>query len=260
MNAGFSAALLDPALPCPAGLCSWNGSDPARRFSVYRNNVMSSLVDALGANLPVVQALVGEVFFRAMAAEFVRRAPPRSPVLAFYGEEMPSFVDSFAPARSVPYLADMARLEMARQRAYHAADAAPIGTAEAGQAMACGDAVGTLRLRWHPSVALLSSSFAIVSIWAAHQHDEGVDDALAPIDPRSAEDALVLRDGHEVLVHRLAPAAAAFVRAVQSGADLGTAATCAAAVDAGFDLTALLSLMVSHGALSAIQLPRSPTP
>ena len=43
----FAAALLDPGLPPPEGLITWNGSDPVRRFAVYRNNVIVSLVDAL---------------------------------------------------------------------------------------------------------------------------------------------------------------------------------------------------------------------
>lgn len=43
----IAAALLDPAQPCPPGLTTWNGSDPAHRFAVYRNNVIVSLVDAL---------------------------------------------------------------------------------------------------------------------------------------------------------------------------------------------------------------------
>ena len=45
MNTAFAAALLDPALPCPAHLRAWNGSDATRRFSVHRNNVVGSLVD-----------------------------------------------------------------------------------------------------------------------------------------------------------------------------------------------------------------------
>lgn len=43
----FAQALLNPAQSCPPGLTTWNGSDPARRFAVYRNNVIVSLVDAL---------------------------------------------------------------------------------------------------------------------------------------------------------------------------------------------------------------------
>ena len=51
----FAAALLDPDLPAPAGLTTWNGSDPARRFRVYRNNVIISLIDALADSFEVTQ-------------------------------------------------------------------------------------------------------------------------------------------------------------------------------------------------------------
>ena len=42
----WAAALLDPERPPPPGLRAWNGSDPARRFAVHRNNVVASLVSA----------------------------------------------------------------------------------------------------------------------------------------------------------------------------------------------------------------------
>ncbi len=84
-QATFAAALLTPELPSPAGLRVWNGSDPAARLAVYRNNVVSSLIDAVADSFPVTQELVGEEFFRAMAAVFVRAHPPRSKVLTHYG-------------------------------------------------------------------------------------------------------------------------------------------------------------------------------
>ena len=71
-SANFAAALLDPAAPCPSGLVTWNGSDAAQRFGVYRNNVTVSLIDAVADTFPVVQQLVGADFFRAMAGAFVR--------------------------------------------------------------------------------------------------------------------------------------------------------------------------------------------
>ncbi len=67
-QADFSTALLDTRLPCPAGLYSANGADPASRFSVYRNNVQGSLINALADSYPVVQQLVGEEFFAAWPA------------------------------------------------------------------------------------------------------------------------------------------------------------------------------------------------
>lgn len=90
----FAMALLDPALPYPAGLKTWNGSDPSVRYAVYRNNVANSLIDALADTFPVVEQLVGTDFFRAMAHCYVRQSPPVSRLLVRYGENFPNFVAS----------------------------------------------------------------------------------------------------------------------------------------------------------------------
>ena len=209
-QADFTAALLDPELACPEGLRAWNGSDPTVRFAVHRNNVISSLQDALSETFPVVQELVGVEFFRAMAAVFVRQSPPRSRILAHYGHGFPGFIERFEPAASVPYLADMARLEMARVRAYHAADAAALASESVSLALASGDRIGQLRLVCHPSVSVVSSRHAVVSLWAAHQ--DGSD--LATIDIDQPEEAIVLRAGLDVLVLRLPPGGAEFVSAL----------------------------------------------
>lgn len=252
-QAAFAAALLDPALPCPKDFRAWNGSDPTTRLAVYRNNVLGSLIDALAETFPVTQQLVGDQFFGAMAAMFVRCAPPRSRVLAFYGEAFPGFIAGFEPAASVPYLADVARLEMARVRAFHAADAEPVSDEAVALALAHADCADELRLVLHPSVRVLDSAFAMVSLWAAHR---GVGD-LASIDIHAAEQALVLRQGLDVLVLRLPPGVAEFVRALQQGRPLGEAAAVGLVAHAGFDLAAALGLCLAHGAISAIQLPRT---
>jgi len=252
----FAAALLDPRAPCPGGIVAWNGSDPAVRLAVHRNNVVSSLVDALAETFPVVQELVGDVFFRAMAAVFVRRWPPRTRVLAHYGEDFAAFIEGFEPARSVPYLADMARLEMARVRAYHAADAEPVSAEIVAMAMACGDRVGELRLACHPSVSVLASAHAVVSLWAAHQ---GVGE-LGAVDPDAGESALVVRKNLEVLVLKLSPGAVEFVRATQQELGLGSAVAVATSAAPGFDLSSMLGLLMGQGALTSIHLPRRYNP
>jgi hypothetical protein len=248
----FAAALTDPGRACPVGLRAWNGSDPTVRLAVYRNNVVSSLIDALADTFPVAQELVGVDFFRAMAGVFVRHAPPRSRVLAHYGEGFPSFVEGFGPAREVPYLADVARLEFARVRAYHAADADPVSADAVSLALASADRIGELCLGCHPSLLLVASRFAIVSMWAAHQ---GYGE-LSAVDPDAAESALVLRQGLDVLVLSLPPGAAEFIVALQRGLRLGDAASAAAVAEPGFDLAATLTLLLGRGALTSIHLPR----
>jgi hypothetical protein len=264
----FAAALLDPSLPCPpgirtgirTGICTSNqaGSLDANanaRLAVHRNNVVASLIDALADAFPVTQALVGVDFFRAMASVFVRQQPPRSRLLVHYGDELPGFIAGFEPARVLPYLADVARLERARVQAYHAGDAAPMSGEAIGAALAVADAVDGLRLVCHPSVSVLASHFAIASLWAAHQTGDDTD--LATVDPLQAESVLVLRHGLEVLVLLLPPGFAVFYAAVLRGDGLGDAAAQAAAAVAAqadtFDLVEALSLLMRHDLITGLQ-------
>lgn len=252
----FAAALLDPERPCPAQLKTWNGSDPAVRFAVYRNNVVASLTDALGETFPVVRQLVGEAFFRAMARCHVRAAPPRTRILAHYGASFAAFIEDFAPAAGLPYLPDVARLEFLRVRACHAADA-PVADAGALAALLGEPArLPHLRLDLHPSLALLCSPFAIVSLWAAHQ---GALD-IARVDPGRAEDALVLRNGLEVEVIGLAPGEAVLIGLLQEGLPLGRAAGEAAALAPGLNLAAPLAQLIRTGAISrfTVETPGPP--
>lgn len=253
----FAAALLDPQRATPLGLRAWNGSDPTARLAVYRNNVVSSLVDALAETFPVVQQLVGEEFFRAMAGIFVRETPPRSRVLAHYGQDFPSFIASFAPAEALAYLADVARLEIARVMAYHAADAEPVSNEMVSLALDSGERMGELRLVLHPSVYTLSSPHAVVTLWAAHQSDE--DGEIGAVDIDMPQSALILRAGLDVLVLPVPRAAVEFVEAIRAGLNLGDAASKAAsqaaATESDFDLTATLTPLLAHGALSSFHLP-----
>lgn len=236
----FTHALLNPELPFPSGLTTWNGSDPEIRFAVYRNNVMVSLIDALADTYPVVQTLVGEEFFRAMAREFAQNNPPRSAVMAYYGHNFADFIATFPPAASVPYLADVARLEMARVMAYHAADVVAIQPQVLQAALADPQQLLSLQLVLHPSVHVIQSGFAIFSVWAAHQ---GAQSALA-VDPDVAQAALLYRDGLNVGIVELAAGSGTFVSTLLIGQTLAAAVHVASSLDTDFDLTQSLTLLL----------------
>lgn len=241
----FAAGMLDPSRPPPPEVTAWNGA-AASRFGVYRNNVVVGLTDALRQRFPVCERLIGEEFFRAMAREFMRALPPRSPLLYTYGGDFAPFIAAFEPAQSVPYLADVARLEFAYGLAYHAADAAPLPPQriEAFTQESWGDLVFTL----HPSIQLVASRWPIVAIWATNTHDEDV----KPVDLGVAEDALVVRPALEVEIRRLPPGGLAFLAALQCGSTLAVAAEAGVAADAGFDITAnLIGLMGAGLAVDA---------
>lgn len=244
----FFSALLDPASPPPTGLVAWNMSDPATRFAVYRNNVAVSLVDALADTFPVTQQLVGEEFFRAMARIHAVAEPPRSPVLARYGETFPDFIERFPPAASVPYLADVARLEMARVQAYHAADTAPLCAEAYLQALANEDALPRLLIGLHPSSRLAQSPYAIMSLWAAHQ---GIGE-LSAVDPYVPENALIVRPQFNVEIRRLPADVHHFVACLLRGDKLGAAANHTRREHTEFDLAGALGLLIRANAISSM--------
>lgn len=234
---------------CPtAGLRVWDSSDPRRRLGIYRNNVLSSLVGALADTFPVTWQLVGAEFFRAMALQYIRISPPSTPVLTAYGSSFSRFVAQFEPARSVPYLADVAELEWARTMAYHAADVPPLPQDVVVAILAHGDAAD-LTVKCHPSVAVTNSRYAARSVWAAHQ-GEG---SLAGLAIHVAESALVLRAKLDVLVVPLRADGARFIEALLQGMDIASAAVLAAHDADEFDIVEALGLLVQHEAVVSIE-------
>lgn len=232
----FARALLDPALPCPDELRVWNNSDPTPRLAVYRNNIVASLVDALAATFRACNELVGETFFRAMARAFVAAHPPHSRILTFYGREFPAFIETFAPAASVPYLADVARLEILRLEAFHSADVEPLGSDEIARVLSDPVQLPGLRINAHPSVAVLQSRFAVFSLWAGQ--------ALDRVDPSQPQTVLVVRTGLEVQAVSVAPATGVFIDGFIQGTTLAQAQQDALTSDPDFDLVTALTLLL----------------
>lgn len=244
-TAGFHAALF--AGPAPAGLIAPAG-DPVRRFAVYRNNVHHGLSRALAQRVPVVARLVGADFFAALARAFLHRHQPRTPVLHEWGAELPGFLESFEPVAQLPYLADVARLELARGRAYHAADAMALTPDAAAAALAAAVYPGALRLVLHPSVHWLASPWPVLRIWQANRPGA----PAGRVTGGGAEAALIARDtGLAVIVLPLAPASAEVLTALAAGRTLEAAAEAA-------DPAETLGLLLRHRLILDIRTGDAP--
>ena len=234
----FTAALLDASMVVPASVRGARTRRAESGLSVYRNNVAVSLINAVGARFPVVRRLLGEDSFLPTAHRYVVSEPPRSPVLLHYGDTFPDYLRSLGPSASLEYLASVAELELARARAYHAADATPVG-AEAFSLLSP-ERFHALRVTLHPSVSLLASRFPIVSIWELEQSES---DAVA-IPRWGPEAALVARPYLEVEVRRLPPGGLAFLKSLSQGATMASAAEAGMADAEDFDLATSLTVLI----------------
>lgn len=240
----FAAAVTDPASATPAWALSPRGDVDAKRFAVYRNNVHVGLVGALRSKFPIVARLVGEEFFTAMARVFVGIDKPASPLLVEYGGHFPDFIAGFEPARMVPYLAEIARLEIAWTEAYHAADCPPLTIADVG-AVAPADVL-SLSFTPHPAAHLVVSDYPVGSIWSANQSAE-----VAPVKARGPEAVLITRPDVNVTLRVIAAADQMFCSELLHGSSVGDAAASVLETKPDFDLGSALVGLISTGAFAS---------
>jgi len=207
-------------------------------LQVYRNNVFTSLTEALAAVYPVVKRLVGEPFFSQLARRYIRRHPSRSGNLHEFGAELPAFVATLSETSALPYLPDVAALEWSYDQVFHAAHAEPLDVrrlAERGP-------VEALRFRLHPAARLLASRYPVGTIWQAHQQED-----VATVDAGAGgEWLLVQRRGLERRIERLSPGEFALLSALAQATTLGEACAAAAAAEADVDLAAAMARFVTQ--------------
>src|SRR5258708_11109261 len=105
------------------------GISTTLRLGIYRNTSSSVMATALRLAFPAVRRLVGEEFFEGASRVFGAEAPPRSAWLDAYGSDFPAFLGRLPQAASVPYLADVGRLEWQVNQVLHAAATLPLDLA-----------------------------------------------------------------------------------------------------------------------------------
>jgi hypothetical protein len=249
-SAVFAAALLDPGSGTPAVVTGPSGKAAIKRYNVYRNNVTVSLIEAVAAIYPAVQRITGVEFFRAMARFHIRATPPKSPLLFEYGRDFPDFIEQYEYARSMPWLADTARVERAWLDAYHAADADPLSAATLGSFPH--EHLADVAFVVHPATRIVRSRFSVVTIFAANRGEAPVDQ----IDASVPEDALITRPDLDVVVRHLPAGGAIFLTSLIAGRSFGEATASAQVASPAFDIASSIAGMIEAGAFTAATLEK----
>jgi hypothetical protein len=139
------------------------------RLDIYVNNALFGLTDILAGAYPVVQKIVGEEFFKTAARHYLKAHPQPAGNRHEFGAEFSSFLRSFEPAATLPYLPDIAALEWAYFQAEIADDAGALDVQELAGLITAQPDFG---LTFHPSVRLVDLRFNALEIWQVHQEAE----------------------------------------------------------------------------------------
>ncbi|HXV24833.1 MAG TPA: DNA-binding domain-containing protein [Alphaproteobacteria bacterium] len=214
----FRAALLGEEEQCLADLIRDDVPGPIERLQIYRNNTLLLLTEALRSNFSATSRIVDERFFAYAAASFIPAHPPRQPRLAEYGAEFPQFLADFEPAATLPWLADLARLEWSMLECQESADEPSLGPADLEGLRL--DALPGMRLARHPACRLMASAWPVDAIRAF---------ALAggkeqpPVIEGNPVWLIIRRVGEEVALRRCPEGDFALLDSLFSGLSLGEA-------------------------------------
>ncbi len=235
---GFAHALITPDTSASriAALTAQPG------FAVYRNTVMKGCIDALQANYPAVERLVGEEWLRAAAAIYARAELPSHPTLLDYGEGFAQFLRTFAPAAELPYLAGVAQLDRFWTEAHIARDEPPLPPG-----ILVKQDLQRVILRPHAAARWAwFDELPIFTIWRRNR-DAAFDHAAAPEMAWRGEGALITRPGGAVQSVGLDAGGCALLDACAAGRVLADAAQAALSVDARVDLAQLMAMLLTAG-------------
>ncbi|HZF03393.1 MAG TPA: DNA-binding domain-containing protein [Patescibacteria group bacterium] len=245
LQAEFRAALLGGDERGAASAVADDGPGASARLAVYRHHVFTSLTAALEATFPVVCRLVDRRFFGWVADQYVRVRPPAGPCLFEYGADFADFIADFPACATLPWLADVARLEWAMNTALYAPEAAALEPDTLG-ALAPAD-VARLTLRLDPSTTLLASRWPVDAIWRANQAGA---DGVVDLDSGGVR-LEVRRVGEDVVYRAVPPAVFAFRAALAAGGALEEAVDHALDNDPAFDLAGEIRALLDERLLIA---------
>lgn len=230
-------------------MCSTEHLSFERGLSAYQGSVVGKLLRALEDIYPVCCRLVGADFFAAMARQYVRRHPSRSPDLGDYGEQLPAFIAQFEPAATLLYLSDVARLEWHWHRVFNSADQSSLNLATLSNVSP---------ERWPDVVfqlpsnsVLLSSDYPVNRIWQVNQAETPTE----TVDLRAGGVNMFLwRDGHETRIDLPDAAEWQLLQAFASGAQFGKVCDQLEHSTADIDVAALLPQWVQRGWVAGFTL------
>ncbi len=216
-------------------------------MGIYHHSGLGNIEHVMALTYPVILSLVGEQFFHFCVTYFAQTHRPPTPDIDVYGEEFADFLSQFEPAKTLPYLPDIARLEWLYQQAALAPRAQVID----------GDALSTvpqehyfnLYLHLPPSAHFFASKHPVDKIWQWNQ-DDNTD--LTPLNLAEEEGGhfLIHRPYSQVSIIRILSEESAFLQALAQGGNLYDAFEAATAINAEFDLAHYLQRHITLASFS----------
>ena len=172
------------------------------RLEIYRSTMRTAHICALASIYPCSEKILGKRYFRQVATEYYHAHPATSQDLNLYGERFPAFMQDWTHNHSeledYPYLPDLARLELAIERSYHAKESPDFDFDTL--ATLDEDDYRNICFTLDASLSILESAYPVCDIWMAHQEQERVE-VIESID--TPQYLCVIRENLKPMIHKV---------------------------------------------------------
>ncbi len=185
------------------------------RMGIYRESGVSNIIIPLQMTYPIVEDLVGEEFFKGLCRKYSEKYWPKSGDMNEYGIEFAEFIETFEPAKGLPYLSDIAWLEWL----FHLSSLADDKdiTDWSKFAALSEEELTKVTIDLHPSVEIMTSAHPILKIWEMCKN--GGEKTL-DLSKEKGGHVLLIRKNLKVNLYPLADNEIAFIRSLIDGETL----------------------------------------
>ncbi|GAB4393194.1 MAG: putative DNA-binding domain-containing protein [Gammaproteobacteria bacterium] len=215
---------------------------PAQAYHVYQNSIRAILIKGLRHTFSVCDKLVGNEFFDAMAESYIQQHPSTTPDIGLLGKNFADFIAKFAPAKQLPYLADVVRLEWLWLSAANGPDLKPLDFPALLTALQSPQSEQVV-IHLPANAYLLESAYPIKTIWEFAQQTDITDQTLDI--SQGGGQWLIWRPAQQVVIENLTDSECAFVKLVANGLPFGD--LCEQLQQAGHDVGILLPHAAQRG-------------
>jgi hypothetical protein len=188
----------------------------ATRLRIYSDAYRLRLIEALQANYPVLEQLMGAEDFAQLTQLYLSLHPSRHYSIRWFGDRLASFLNEFDDYRKTPWLAELATWEWTVATAFDARDAKPLIIDDLAKVTP--DAWPALTFDFHPSVQRIGLTTNAAAIAKAAGNDE-VPPQPARLDRRV--EWLIWRQDLTVRYRSLDAIEASAIDAIGRGANFG---------------------------------------
>lgn len=218
------------------------------RLNIYRNNVFGNFNSVLEGIFEVVKMLVGEKYFSQLCDSYNQKYFSRSGNLDNYGKDFPQFLTQKRSQHKLTFLPDLAKLELLVHKAYFAdlAEAFPLDKFKKLPQKK----FFNLKFSLHPSCFIISSKFAIFSIWKDNIENKG----RKKIDATNPEFILVERISGKVNIHHLAKEEFIFLKNISKKTLFKTYEEITKNSAKEYDIGMLVNKFIANGVITNFKL------